>query len=83
MRLRQKDPTVPGIEGMLGKACFQSKRFPQAIQHLKTALQQNPGDSELAQILTLRDYASGDDRQALPLLEETSCTDSESTVWQV
>ncbi|MGC2768873.1 MAG: tetratricopeptide repeat protein, partial [Candidatus Acidiferrum sp.] len=68
--LAATDPKMPGLEGMLGKACFQSKRFPQAIEHLKTALQQKPDDPESTQLLALTYYASGDYRQALPLLEE-------------
>jgi tetratricopeptide (TPR) repeat protein len=68
--LAATDPKMPGLEGMLGKACFQSRRFPQAIEHLKTALQQKPDDLESTQLLALTYYASGDYRQALPLLEK-------------
>lgn len=68
--LAAKDPTTPGLENLLGKACFQSKRFPQAIQHLKAALQQNPEDLESVQLLALTYYASGDYQDALPLLEK-------------
>jgi len=65
-----KDSAAPGREATLGKAYFQSKRFPQAIMHLKTALEQNPGDLESTQLLALTYYASGDFQQALPLLEK-------------
>ena len=68
--LAAKDPTTPGLENLLGKACFQSKRFPQAIQHLKSALQQNPEDLESVQLLALTYYASGDYPDALPLFEK-------------
>jgi tetratricopeptide (TPR) repeat protein len=68
--LAAKDPTTPGLENLLGKACFQSKRFPQAIQHLKSALQQNPEDLESVQLLALTYYASGDYQDALPLFEK-------------
>jgi tetratricopeptide (TPR) repeat protein len=67
--LAAKDPTAPGLETMLGKAYFQAKKFPQAILHLKAALQQNPEDLESIQLLALTFYASGDFQQALPLLE--------------
>jgi tetratricopeptide (TPR) repeat protein len=65
-----KDPTALGLETMLGKAYFQSKKFPQAILHLKVAVQQNPEDLESIQLLALTFFASGDFQQALPLLEK-------------
>jgi tetratricopeptide (TPR) repeat protein len=64
------DPNLPGLEAALGKACFETRRFPQAIQHLTAALQQKPGDLETMQVLALTYYASGDYQQALPLLEK-------------
>jgi len=63
------DPAAPGLEAMFGKAYFQSKKFPDAIVHLKTALKQNPEDWEAIQLLALTFYGSGDYRDALPLLE--------------
>lgn len=68
--LAAKDPNLPGLQGMLGKAYFQSKRFPQAIQHLNLALEQKPHDLESTQLLALTYYASGDHQHALPLLEK-------------
>jgi tetratricopeptide (TPR) repeat protein len=65
-----KDPKAHGLEGMLGKAYFQSKKFSEAIVHLKAALQQNPDDMESTQLLALTYYASGDYPHALPLLEK-------------
>jgi len=67
--LAAKDPKTPGLEGMFGKAYFQSKKFSEAIAHLQTALQQNPEDLEATQLLALTYYASGDYQHALPLLE--------------
>jgi len=64
------DPHAPGLEAELGKAYFQSKQFPQAIAHLKTALQQNSADAESTQLLALSYFATGDCSQALPLLEK-------------
>jgi tetratricopeptide (TPR) repeat protein len=69
-QIAQADPKLPGLEAMLGKACFQSKRFPEAIQHLNAALQQKPDDMESAQLLALTYYASNDFQSALPLLEK-------------
>ena len=68
--LSVKDPQMPGLQAMLGKACFQSKRFPQAIEHLQTALTEKPDDPEATQLLALTYYASGNFQQALPLLEK-------------
>ena len=68
--LAATDPHAPGLEAELGKAYFQSKQFPQAIAHLKTALQQNSGDAESTQLLALSYFATGDCSQALPLLEK-------------
>jgi tetratricopeptide (TPR) repeat protein len=68
--LATKAPATPGLEGMLGKAYFQSKRFPEAVVHLKAALQQHSEDWESTQLLALTLYASGDYQDALPLLEK-------------
>jgi tetratricopeptide (TPR) repeat protein len=68
--LAATDPNIPGLETLLGKACFQSKRFPQAIDHLKAALRQTPDDPESTQLLALSYYAYGDYQKALPLLEQ-------------
>jgi tetratricopeptide (TPR) repeat protein len=65
-----KDPTMPGLEAKLGKAYFQTRRFPQAIAHLGAALQQQPEDWESTQLLALSYYGSGDYQRALPLLEK-------------
>lgn len=67
--LAAKEPLAPGLEAMLGKACFQSKKFPEAIAHLQKALVQNADDWESTQILALTFYATGDYQRALPLLE--------------
>jgi tetratricopeptide (TPR) repeat protein len=65
-----KVPSAPGLDAMFGKAYFQSKRFPQAVVHLKAALQQNPEDMESTQLLALTYYAAGDYQEALPLLQK-------------
>jgi tetratricopeptide (TPR) repeat protein len=68
--LAANDSAMPGLELILGKAYFQSKRNPEATIHLKTALKQNPEDWEATQLLALTFYGSGDYRDALPLLEK-------------
>jgi tetratricopeptide (TPR) repeat protein len=68
--LAATDPAAPGLEAMFGKAYFQSKKFPDAIIHLKTAVKQNPEDSEATQLLALTFYGSGNYQDALPLLEK-------------
>lgn len=65
-----KEPKAPGLEAKLGKAYFQSRRFPDAISHLKIALQQNPDDMESTQLLGLCFFGSGEYAQAAPLLEK-------------
>jgi tetratricopeptide (TPR) repeat protein len=69
-QLAASDPDTPGIEAELGKAYFQSRQFPQAIAHLKTALRQKPSELEPTQLLALSYFASGDCSQALPILEK-------------
>jgi tetratricopeptide (TPR) repeat protein len=64
------DSATPGLETQFGEAYFQSKRFPEAISHLKIALQQNPRDLEATQLLGLCYYGSGEYAQAAPLLEK-------------
>jgi len=68
--LAKNDPQTPRLEASLGKAYFQSRKFPLAIDHLKRALLQNPDDLEATQILALSFYSSGDFVQAVPLLEK-------------
>jgi tetratricopeptide (TPR) repeat protein len=65
-----KDPKAPGLEGKMGKAYFQLRQFPQAVPHLKNALQQNASDLESTQLLALSLYSAGNYREAVPLLEK-------------
>jgi tetratricopeptide (TPR) repeat protein len=65
-----REPATPGLEAKLGKAYFETRRFPQAIAHLKIALQQGPEDAESTQLLALSYYGSGDYARSLPLLEQ-------------
>jgi tetratricopeptide (TPR) repeat protein len=65
-----KDPTAAGLETKIGKAYFQSRRYSDAVTHLKTAVQQNPADTEAIQLLALCYYGKGEYAQALPWLEK-------------
>jgi tetratricopeptide (TPR) repeat protein len=69
--MAEKDPKVPGVEGKLGKAYFQTRQYPPAIAHLKTALGQNAGDIESTRLLALSFFATGNYGEALPLLEKS------------
>jgi len=61
-------PSLAKREAQLGKACFQSRKFQQAVPHLQLALQQAPDDWESTQLLALAYYSLGNCPQALPLL---------------
>ena len=65
----KNQPTLAGVEAKLGKAYYKKRQFLQAISHLKIALDQNPEDSETAQLLGLAFYSVGQLEQAIPLLE--------------
>ena len=67
--LAAKEPLAPGLEAMLGKTYFQSKKFPEAVVHLQKALTQKSDDWESTQVLALTFYATGDYPRAVPLLE--------------
>jgi tetratricopeptide (TPR) repeat protein len=68
--LATSEPDAVGLEKVFGTAYFQSRKFPQAIEHLKAALAQNPTDLEATQILALAFYGSGHFADATPLLEK-------------
>lgn len=70
-------PDTPHLEAKLGKACFQSDQFRQAVPHLKAALQQNDADTESAQLLALSYFALAEYAQAVPLLEKLNTRLSE------
>jgi protein O-GlcNAc transferase len=66
----EKNPNTPQLEAELGKAYFQAREFPEAIMHLKSALQQDPSDVEAMQFMALSFYAEENYGDALPLLEK-------------
>ena len=68
---------TPHLEAKLGKACFLSNQFRQAVPHLKVALQQNDADTESAQLLALSYFALAEYAQAVPLLEKLNTQLSE------
>jgi len=65
-----KNPKAPGLEGQLGRAYFQLRRYSQAEAHLKNAVQQKADDLESTQLLALSFFSAGNYREALPLLEK-------------
>ena len=71
-------PGTPHLEAKLGKACFRSNQFRQAVPHLKLALQQNDADPESAQLLALSYFALAEYAQAIPLLEKLNAQLSEN-----
>ena len=78
--LNEVAATAPGtahLEAKLGKACFQSNQFRQAVPHLKVALQQNDADTESVQLLALSYFALAEYAQAVPLLEKLNTQLSE------
>ena len=70
-------PATPHLEAKLGKACFESDQFRQAVPHLKAALQQNDADTESAQLLALSYFALAEYAQAIPLFEKLNTRLSE------
>ena len=70
-------PDTPHLEAKLGKACFESGQFRQAVPHLKAALQQNDADTESAQLLALSYFALAEYAQAVPLFEKLNTRLSE------
>jgi tetratricopeptide (TPR) repeat protein len=70
--LSQKEPNIPGVERLLGRAYFTSKAYQQAILHLQLAEKQAPEDWESMQLLALSYYALGKCDETTPLLEKVS-----------
>jgi tetratricopeptide (TPR) repeat protein len=70
--LAQKNPPVPGVETLLGRAYFTNKTYQQAILHLQHAMEQAPEDWESIQLLALSYYALGKCQETVPLLEKVS-----------
>jgi tetratricopeptide (TPR) repeat protein len=68
--LSAKESNAHGLELLLGKAYFQSKKYPEAIAHLIAALESSPNDPESTQLLAITYYASGNYEQAAMLLEK-------------
>src|SRR5258708_37712889 len=49
--LAQKNPPVPGVETLLGRAYFTNKTYQQAILYLQHAIEQAPREWESIQLL--------------------------------
>jgi tetratricopeptide (TPR) repeat protein len=68
--LAQKEPSLPGVETLLGRAYFTGKAYQQAIQHLQLAIAHAPEDWESLQLLALSYYGLGKCQETVPLLEK-------------
>lgn len=68
--LAQQEPKAHGLEAGFGKAYFQTKKFGQAAEHLKIALEENANDLQSTQLLAISFYYLGNCNDALPLLEK-------------
>jgi tetratricopeptide (TPR) repeat protein len=60
----------PAFEAVLGTAYFETRQFPQAIEHLQAVLREKPDDLESMHLLGLSFYQERNYREALPLLEK-------------
>jgi tetratricopeptide (TPR) repeat protein len=70
--LAQQQPSLFGVEKLLGRAYFTNKSYQPAIVHLQIALKQAPEDWESVQLLALTYYALGNCQETLPLLEKVN-----------
>jgi tetratricopeptide (TPR) repeat protein len=68
--LSSAKPGMKGVAHELGMAYFKKSDYPQAIETLKKALQQDPEDNEATQLLGLSFYLSGNPSAAIPYLEK-------------
>jgi tetratricopeptide (TPR) repeat protein len=68
--LSLKQPVLPGVERMLGKAYYETRDLPLAIKHLREAMRQNPEDWEAMQLLAIANFGIGDVSQTASLLRE-------------
>jgi len=68
--LSLKSPVLPGVERVLGKAYYETRDLPLAIQHLREAMRQNPEDWEAMQLLAIANFGIGDVSKTASLLRE-------------
>ena len=66
----RKNPNLPGLQARLGKAYYQKRNFQQASIHFQTALEQEPRNGEIIQLLGLSLYSLGQWAKAIPFLEK-------------
>jgi tetratricopeptide (TPR) repeat protein len=69
-RLAALNPPPKGVAHELGVAYYKKSDYPKAIESLKTATAEDPGDNEAVQLLGLSYYLSGRAGEAIPLLEK-------------
>lgn len=68
--ISKDQPLLPGVQAKLGKIYYKKRNLHEAIARLKAALEQNPEDTETAQLLGLAYYSVGQWEHAIPLLEK-------------
>src|SRR5215813_2140435 len=69
-RVAALNPPPKGVAHELGVAYYKKSDYPKAIESLKTATAEDPGDNEAVQLLGLSYYLSGRPGEAIPLLEK-------------
>ncbi|MFZ0318254.1 MAG: tetratricopeptide repeat protein [Candidatus Sulfotelmatobacter sp.] len=68
--LQASSPDAKGLDLELGTAYYKKSDFPKAIEHLKKAAAEDPGNGEATQLLGLSNYLGGHPAYAIPLLEK-------------
>jgi tetratricopeptide (TPR) repeat protein len=69
-QLVRNAPTTPGLQKCLGKAYYEEHDFSTAAAHLRAALNQDPHDPEVTQLLGLSYYYLHEPRKGIPLIEK-------------
>lgn len=67
--LAERNPDLKGLAHEFGVAYYKKSDFIKAVEYLKKALAQEPGDNEAVQLLGLSYYLSGKPADAIPLLQ--------------
>jgi tetratricopeptide (TPR) repeat protein len=68
--LEKRDPAIRGLAFELGTAYYKKSDYPNAIEFLKKASAEDPGNREAIQLLAMSYYAGGHPADAIPLLEK-------------
>jgi tetratricopeptide (TPR) repeat protein len=68
--VEKRDASTKGLALELGTAYYKKSDFPNAIEYLKKASAEDPGNREAVQLLAMAYYAGGHPAEAIPLLEK-------------